>query len=288
MEISEANWQKLALKIRHDIFEPSFEYTKRIFLCGADPKNPYSMRGLIADAIISHYYSYYYQIIYPEDVFDDLLYDKQSPNLLFLENLLVENVHSVVIIPESPGSYTELGAFANNDALRQKIVCLIDKKYKNEKSFINLGPIRLIKKEHPGRVIFFDPNNLAGLGAQLRSIVSSIKDPFGSKSDLNLFQMPNFLLPAIYLLEPVDRATLIKLVGYAANDKKNAKTFTVTSLTSLEKKKFIELRDSKYSLTRLGVDGNFKVRGRGPRYNLLDAIRLEVFNMRYRKKVFSI
>lgn len=288
METSEATWQKLALKIRQDIFEPSFEYTKRIFLCGADPKNPYSMRGPIADAIISGYHSYFYQIIYPEDVFDDLLYDRQSPDLLSLENLLVENVHSVVIIPESPGSYTELGAFANNDALRQKIVCLIDRKYKNDKSFINRGPIRLINKEHPNRVIFFDSSHFTALGAQVRSAVSTIKDPFGSRSDLNLFQMPNFLLPAIYLLEPIDRATLIKLVGYAANDKKNAKTFTVTSLTSLEKKKFIELRDSKYSLTRLGVDGNFKVRGRGSRNNLLDAIRLEVFNMRYRNKGLTI
>lgn len=246
------------------------------------------MRGPIADAIISHYYSFYYKIIYPEDVFDDLLYDRQSPDLLSLENLLVENVHSVVIIPESPGSYTELGAFANNDALRQKIICLIDKKYKNDKSFINRGPIRLIKKEHPGRVVFFDPSNIMGIGAHLRKIVSTIKNPSGSKSEFNLFQMPDFLLPAIYLLEPIDKETLIKLVGFAANDKKNAKTFTVTSLTALEKEKFIELNDSKYSLTRLGVDRNFKVRGRGSKYKLLDAIRLEVFNMRYRKKVLSI
>jgi hypothetical protein len=200
----------------------------------------------------------------------------------------VENVHAVVVIPESPGSFAELGAFTNDSRLRQKVICVMDRKYQNDRSFINQGPVRLIKKVSPARVLYVDPGRISAVGEDLRNIISTIKDPFVSQTTLNLFQIPNFLLPAIYILQPIERDVLVRLVEAATEDKINAFALTVASLSSLEQKKFIESSESRYRLSKLGLYANFKLKGRGAQYKHLDDLGLEVFNMRYRNKAFSI
>ena len=87
-----------------------------------------------------------------EDIFDELLYSSKTKDLLSLEALLAESVDAIVLIPESPGSFAELWAFANDERLRKKMICVVDKKYKKDKSFINQGPLKLVKKENN-----FDP-----------------------------------------------------------------------------------------------------------------------------------
>ena len=111
-----------------------------MFLCGADISMKDKLRYKIANEFKYFWNSYWYEIIYPEDIFDELLYSSRSKDLLSLENLLADSVDVILMIPESPGSFAELGAFANNEKLRAKIVCIIDEKYKKNKSFINQGP----------------------------------------------------------------------------------------------------------------------------------------------------
>ena len=158
-EISNEDCVKLSTKIREDIYMPANSFKTTIFLCGADIKQKDKIRFKIAEEIKNGWRSSrYYDIIYPEDIFDELLYSSKKRDLLSLEALLADSVDAIVLIPESPGSFAELGAFANDEKLRKKLICIVDKKYQKNKSFINQGPLNLVKKENKQGLIFINPN----------------------------------------------------------------------------------------------------------------------------------
>ena len=92
-----------------------------------------------------------YELLYPEDLFDDLLAGQGQHSLLTFENILAECVDSIVLIPESPGSFAELGVFSNDSRLVNKLICIGQKKYCKKKSLSD-GPVRLIKASDTGSV----------------------------------------------------------------------------------------------------------------------------------------
>ncbi len=108
--------KNLALKIREQVIDPIYSIKTKVFLCGANIHDQNTIRFKI-DKIFKKYYRYFFEIIYPEDIFDEFLTGPGRENLLKLENILVESVDAVLLIPESPGSIAELGAFTNNDIL---------------------------------------------------------------------------------------------------------------------------------------------------------------------------
>jgi hypothetical protein len=233
-DISKLDCKKLAAKIRNDIFKPVNTYKTTLFLCGADISQKGKLRYQIAQSLSDWWYSFQYDIIYPEDIFEELLYSSHTSNLLLLENLLAESVDAVVLIPESPGSFAELGAFANNEKLRSKLICIIDKKHKKNKSFINQGPLKLVKKANKYGLIFIDPKEIVKAVAKLNTSLRKMKKNSSKISDkITLLQIDNFLLPSIYLLEPVSKTTLINLVENATEDETNAFQTTTTALTIL-------------------------------------------------------
>lgn len=163
----------IATKIKKEIFEPALTFKTSIFLCGKDINDKTSMRFRIAEGLTKGFwYSNNYDLIYPEDIFDELLYSSNATDLLSLENLLADSVDAVVVIPESAGSFTELGAFANNEKLRTKMICVVDVKYKRDKSFINQGPLKLVKSVNNDAIVYIDENKLG------KSLYKRI-DPFG-------------------------------------------------------------------------------------------------------------
>jgi hypothetical protein len=111
---------------------------------------------------------------------------------------------------------------------------------------------------------------------------------------ISLLQLDNFLLPSIYLLEPVSKETLVKLVGVATESEEFAFQTTTTTLTILTKKRLIELTNNGFKLTTLGL-GNFltlrKTRSRIKSQEetiKLDNLRLEILNLKYRKKRLKV
>jgi hypothetical protein len=294
-DISKADCKKLSIKIREDIFKPVNTYKITIFLCGADYSKKDKIRYKIAEALADWQYSYLYDIIYPEDIFEELLYSSQTKDLLSLENLLAESVDAIVLIPESPGSFTELGAFANDEKLREKLICIIDKKHKKDKSFINKGPLKLVKKANEDGLLYVDPLNIADEVSRLNTVLKKMKKNSTKLSNkITLLQLDNFLLPTIYLLEPVTKVTLIKIVGYATEDGKNSFQTTTTALTILVKKRYIELTNKGYKLTTLGVNnfmGLHKTSSRLKRQDktiAIDNLRLEILNLKNRKKELKV
>ena len=67
------------------------------------------------------------------------------PDLLELENYLAHLADVTVLFVESPGSIAELGAFAASDALRPKLLVVLNTFYNSDQSFIADGPIRKIR-----------------------------------------------------------------------------------------------------------------------------------------------
>lgn len=293
--ISKTDCKKLSLKIKEDVFKPVTTFKITIFLCGADMNQKNKLRSKIATFLTEKWFSFLYDIIYPEDIFDELLYSSQSKDLLSLENLLAESVDAIILIPESPGSFAELGAFANNEKLRSKIICIIDQKYKKDKSFINQGPLKLIKNANKKGVLFIDPLKIDDAIYKLKSLLQKTKKSSGKLKDkITLLQLDNYLLPSIYLLEPVTKETLKDLVAVATEDESNSFQLTTTALTILTNKRQVELTTEGYKLTQLGLRDFFSLRQNLKRVKYqdetvaLDNLRLEILNLKLRKKKLKI
>ncbi|KAF0145956.1 MAG: hypothetical protein FD156_634 [Nitrospirae bacterium] len=223
----------------------------------------------------------------------DIIHPRASPwnSNNVLEGLLAESVDAIVLIPESPGSFAELGAFANDEKLRAKIICIIDKKFKKDKSFINQGPVKLIKKANKDNLLYLDLNDLDGEIEKLSASLSKIKKTSTKKGDtINLLQLENFLLPTIFLLEPIDRSLLQEVVSFAIADVNASIQSTITALTILSKKRKISLTPEGYKLTPLGMDDFVNLRKAKRRVKnfqetrILDDLRLEIMNFKYRNK----
>lgn len=291
-DISKIDCILISKKIRDDIYKPAFTFKTTIFLCGADINQKDKIRYQIAQALK---WEFWFDIIYPEDIFDELLYSSKTKDLLSLEGLLADSVDAVVIIPESPGSFAELGAFANDEKLRKKLICVVDKKYQKDKSFINQGPLKLVKKENSFGLVFIDPKEVPTEIEKLVTALKKMKKVSAKKGDkLSLLQIENFLLPSIYLLEPVSKITLINLVAAATEDEKNSFQTTTTALTILIKKKLIQLSNEGYKLTALGLEKFFafqKTKTRIKRQDEkieIDNIRLEILNLKNRRKKLKV
>jgi hypothetical protein len=287
-DISTADCTRISNKIRDDIYKPAFNFKTTVFLCGADITQKDKIRYKIAEALKRRFWA---DIIYPEDIFDELLYSSKTKDLLSLEGLLADSVDAIVLIPESPGSFAELGAFANDEILRSKLICIVDKKYKKDKSFINQGPLRLVKKANQFGLIFIDPDDIDDEIDKLISSLRKMKKGSDKRGDkISLLQLENFLLPSIYLLEPVSKETMVNLVASATEDKLNSFQTTTTALTILIKKKQIQLTVNGYKLTTLGLEIFFAFRKTKSRIKRqdeiieIDNLRLEILNLKYRKK----
>ena len=126
----------IAKQIHEEVYKSFHTYKTTLFLCGAGRSTVGSVRKKIDDILKSEWFSYQYDIFYPEDLFDELLLGPSHHDLISLENILADSVDAVVLVVESYGAVAELGSFVSNNKLRKKLACVVDKRYKKDKSFI--------------------------------------------------------------------------------------------------------------------------------------------------------
>lgn len=270
--------------IRDHIFVPSFSWKTTVFLCGADLSDNKAGRHKMAK-LFKEYPRY--ELLYPEDLFDDLLAGQGQHSLLELENILADSVDSIVLFPESPGSFAELGAFANNSRLVSKLICVGQKRYAKKKSFINYGPVRLIKASDTGKVINIAYDDLesedkkAKIYKKINNAITAIKKKHPINKDVaNIMETENFILPSVYLIDSIAPRDLYKLVQFATGqDKKIAEIATRSSISRLVKNSYISRTTAGYEVTRLGID---RVRSTLKSKNL-DLARIEIINSQQRK-----
>jgi len=271
--------------IRDHIFVPTYSRKTTVFLCGADKSDKKTGRHKMSELFKNHPR---YELLYPEDLFDDLMAGQGQHSLLALENILADSVDSIVLFPESPGSFAELGAFANDRRLVNKLICIGQAKYAKRKSFINYGPVRLIKASDTGRIFNIVYDDLADddekkkIYKRINDAIATIKRKYPIQKDVaNIMETENFVLPCIYLIDFITAWELYKLVELATGqDKKVAEIATKSSLSRLISKHHINRTMDGYSVTKQGME----------RIKLslstmhLDAVRMEIINSQYRKK----
>ena len=80
-----------------------------------------------------------------EKAVTDLLRDVEerhsANNLGIIENIIADAVDSLLLFPESPGSFAELGLFSANEDICKKMLIALLAEYQGD-SFITLGPVR--------------------------------------------------------------------------------------------------------------------------------------------------
>ncbi|EKO3979993.1 TPA: retron St85 family effector protein [Vibrio fluvialis] len=284
VSFNENHLRKVVDVIKDKVFVPLTAKKTTIFLCGGAIDDDNYARSKMSRVFREHSK---YELLFPEDIFDDLLAGPGQHSLLHLENILADCVDAIVLFPESPGSFAEIGAFSNNSKLAEKLIVISDKNYKNKKSFINYGPYRLIKATQTGKVLHvnykdLDDNLLAKkLYRTINENVTKIKKQHPvQKNVANILEVEHFILPCIYLLDDINFLSLTKLISFATQENtKFCEIAIKSSLGRLAHKRLISRTPDGYDVTPSGAD---YVR-RTFNNTALDRIRLEVLNAENRR-----
>ena len=113
-----------------------------IFVCGAVSSLQLSAREQLL--VYAKKYFKHGTLFRAEDAFQIL---SGKDDLLTIEHNLAEYSDCVLIINESAGTLAELGAFASNDAVVQKLFVINPQEHFGVSSFINLGPIAKVDRK---------------------------------------------------------------------------------------------------------------------------------------------
>jgi hypothetical protein len=85
-------------------------------------------------------------VFYAEDVWDQVS-DDPDLNALQMEAQLAKLADILIVIVESAGTIAELGAFASHSELRSKMLPIVNARYRDDQSFIDIGPLRWIGED---------------------------------------------------------------------------------------------------------------------------------------------
>jgi hypothetical protein len=287
-KFSKSQLVDIANIIKNQIYIPVYGKKRTLFLCGADIKDKTKGRYKMATLLAENQSRIEYELLYPESLFDDLLAGQNQHSLLFLENILAESVDAIVLLPESPGSFAELGAFSSNPKLVNKLICVANQRYKNKRSFLNYGPNRLIKSSKSGKVFHLDydefdcPTASTRIFRQISDSITKIQKHNPVKKNVtNILEAENFILPCIYLMENIDFTSLNMLLKIATNQNDlMSEIATHSALTKLLSKRMIMKTTTGYDMTKSG-ESHVLLRFTN---NKLDLVRIEIMNFQYRGK----
>lgn len=205
---------------------------KLIFLCGSIESDSREYLSKFISRFHPKFLTFY-----AEDVWNDISGYK-GLNALQMEDKLAEIADAIIIVTESPGTYTELGAFSLSTELRNKLLPIVDKKYKHSESFINTGPIKWVNKDSKFKpAIYTDLNSiLLGSAEELTNRLKKIK-MIGEISNIqSIADNPKHLLFLIFDLLSIISPASQKHIELYLNKITNIKpTWETSSLISLGK-----------------------------------------------------
>ncbi|MFW6016386.1 MAG: retron St85 family effector protein [bacterium] len=269
-------YNKILPKLNHDKIS--------VFLGGASVFNKCSVRYKLNQELEQ---KRNINIYFPEYLFNEV-FNINNSDFLSLESLLVESIHCTILCVESYGSIAELGAFTNHEVLRKHLIVILDKKFQHDKSFINLGPVRLLRKENKGAVIYhdFEKGNYVKLAKNVYTKANALKKYGHISYNLkNPLYSESFILAAIYCLGSASFSDLVHLVKYLdIEDKEDIIIIMRSTLTFLFKQRLLFLKNNEYFLTNDGRERHKYLLRRNYQQliTILDDIRVEVLNKKLR------
>lgn len=195
-------------KIYKDVFCKIFSRFFFVFLCGGADKNN------IRNRVRTYLEKERFQVLYPEDLFMDMLNRDKNSDLLEYENLLADSADVVCIICESMGSAVELGAFVQSEKFEQKLIVCMNQKYARDKSFIMMGPVKHLEKKNKEAVIRYKDTEPEKLGAALSKKMTILRR-FAQKGNKmqsfeNIAAYISFIPVIVYFFKDVKRKELHK------------------------------------------------------------------------------
>lgn len=223
-------------------------------------------------------------VYFPESLLIEAFHSEKK-NLLQLENLLAQNVHCVVMCIESDGSIAELGAFVNHKLLRKKLIVILNSKFQKSRSFITLGPVKMLNKN---RVIWFPYENgdYYGLSKMVLTKVKNLKRNSQLPNEVtNPMIAERFILSVLFCLgsaKQSDIISLIKNMNFVDNSSNCTMTRSVLGLLVLQG--VVLLEGEKYSLTASGVERlkQYFKNNYLAAFEKLDYFRVELLNQELR------
>jgi hypothetical protein len=118
---------------------------KFVFICGGADQN--SLRYQFKEYFEANYPNNSVKLVYAENFAKVRQNYSNEDDLLSLENFITDYCDCILLFLESPGSLVEFGAFSNNPKILPKMLLVNNRKFKNDKSFINDGPVKKINAE---------------------------------------------------------------------------------------------------------------------------------------------
>ena len=123
----------------------------KVFLCGKDPQGRHDDLRLQVRHLLEVRMGC--KIFMGEDIEDLAQLPRADRDHLTIEVEQAERRDLIIMFLQSPGTISELTAFAMGESTNPKLVVFNDVQYKDQKSFINKGPLRLLKSE---QIIHYD------------------------------------------------------------------------------------------------------------------------------------
>ncbi|GCD09180.1 retron St85 family effector protein [Clostridium tagluense] len=244
-------------KIYSDVYKKINREFIDVFLCGGVSTDDKCIRDSIRSKLEKHSV----RVLYPEDLFMDILSKDKSMDLLSLENFLADNSDIICVLPESVGSLVELGAFTNNEKTLEKLFVIMNKSYEKEKSFIMMGPIKYISNQKgKERTIFYEKDKLDSI---IDSTVDKFKK-FSKKSakteiEINTIIGQYYFIPLlVYFVKAISMKNLEEVMKriYIKNhfDVGKVNMILYSSIKILYKNKYIHksIKNGQIALTEKG------------------------------------
>lgn len=279
-------------KVYNELYLSISEKAVHCFLCGAGKPKPGQLETLRNKLKRFLDQTPELKVLYAEHFFKNLVDHKNDNNFLHLENILAENADLVIIVLESAGAFVELGAFSNTDNLKNKLIVLMDKYFKQDDSFINLGPIKLLQKSRKKSIIYYENDDIT---IDTVSFLKKSIDEYLAENDINhsndltsIITLYYFLHIYLYFFSPVTFTEILDHIKYISNNPTPDLNIRIRSvlhqlyiddIAKKEKKDYYVLTNNGFDKFReLVVKNKFKFNDR----HLIDKLRLAVLNRKLR------
>lgn len=115
-----------------------------VFVCGGN--NNTDMRTLFREYCKEKHPEF--EVFFPEYAMKNYFSSHGSEpfDIADFESLIADLSHAIVLFPEAPGSFAEVGYFSALDSLARKTILALNLNYQGADSFISMGPAKKFEK----------------------------------------------------------------------------------------------------------------------------------------------
>lgn len=184
-----------------------------VFVCGAKPSQSLSNgRYRFIQYAEKHFQ---HSRFFIAEQFFEVFRNRTGSDLLSIEDQLANYSDCIIVILESVGTFTEIGAFAIKDNLAKIILAINDIKFKSSRSFVSLGPIAKIDRHsHFKPTIYADLNSILTAAAEVNLRLSKIEKKNRRRFQINNYYNFNGLKPKIRMYFLLDLITLFQPLSH--------------------------------------------------------------------------